>query len=76
MTAGDFATIETFGDEVRTRGRDIAPLLKDSFQFLDDEVRSFYARRGREQFKDCKLLGGMGLVWEEAAGSSAVSSTL
>lgn len=61
-SATRFATLDTFGDVVRSNARKIAPQLGDALRWLDMEVRAFHARRGGDAFKDAKQLGGTNLV--------------
>ncbi|MEN8131046.1 MAG: hypothetical protein ABFS45_12795 [Pseudomonadota bacterium] len=62
-SAAKFATIETFGDVIRASASEIGPRAKAAFRWLDTEVRTFHARRGRDAFKDAAQLGGMNLVF-------------
>lgn len=59
--AQSFATLETFGDAVRGKASDLAPRAADAFRWVDDELRKFYAREGRDAFKAARTLGGLKL---------------
>src|SRR5262249_50751325 len=45
-----FATIESFGHQIRSRAQEIGPRGYEAFRWFHAEARSFYARRGKEQF--------------------------
>jgi hypothetical protein len=66
----DFATIETFADQVRKVGPMSSDRLVDAFRFADTELRQFYAEKGPAMFKLASRLGGLKLV---LGGSSRFS---
>jgi acyl carrier protein phosphodiesterase len=61
-TATEFATVESFGDVIRSSASEIAPRCEAAFRWLDTEVRAFHAHRGIDAFTDAMQLGGMNLV--------------
>jgi hypothetical protein len=62
QSASEFATVDTFGQMIHTRARDIAPRGEAAFTWLDTEVRSWVAKRGNKAFSAARQLGGMKLV--------------
>lgn len=58
----EFATVSTFNDVIRSSGSELAPRAWDAFDWLDTNIRSFYAERGSDAFRDAAQLGGMKLV--------------
>lgn len=58
----DFATIETFPDQVRKVGPMSSYRLEEAFRFADTELRQFYAEKGPAMFKLASRLGGLKLV--------------
>lgn len=72
MSPGNFATVENFDVAIRANARAGAPRLLAALQWLDRNVRPFYASRGAKAFEDAKQLGGMNLV---LGGSSRFLAT-
>jgi hypothetical protein len=66
----DFATIETFADQVRKVGPMSSDRLVDAYRFADTELRQFYAEKGPAMFELASRLGGLKLV---LGGSSRFS---
>ena len=62
MSATDFSTIDDFSNSVRRNAHSIGHRGEDAFRWADQELRSFYTRRGTEIFGLAKRLGGMKLV--------------
>jgi hypothetical protein len=61
-SATDFSTIDDFGDVVRGSAHQLLPRSKAAFQWLDDNLRPFYASEASEAFSAARKLGGMKLV--------------
>jgi hypothetical protein len=58
----EFATIDSFGDEIRKRASTIAYRGEDAFTWADTELRRFYAEKGASVFRIASRLGGLKLV--------------
>jgi hypothetical protein len=58
----EFATIETFGDEIRKQAKFIAYRGEDAYNWADTELRRFYAENGTTIFRLASRLGGMKLA--------------
>lgn len=63
-SATEFATIESFGQAIRTSSHDpdLARRGESAFVWLDNEVRSWVAKGGIKAFSAARQLGGMKLV--------------
>ena len=61
-SAAEFATIDEFGDRVRSRAQELAPLLEAAFEWLYPELGSFYEREASQMFGCAKAAGGMKLI--------------
>lgn len=61
-SATDFSTIDNFGDVVRSSAHKLLPLSEAAFQWLDDNLRPFYASEASKAFSAARKLGGMKLV--------------
>jgi hypothetical protein len=58
----EFATVETFGDTIRAKARELGPRGLDAFAWLDTEVRNFQATNGVGAYQAAKQLGGMKII--------------
>lgn len=61
-SAAAFATIDDFGDVVRSSAHQLLPRAETAFTWLDENLRPFYASKSTEAFSAAKKLGGMKLV--------------
>jgi hypothetical protein len=71
-TASNFSTIEAFDDVIRSNAHKIGSRGEAAFQYLDEELQTFYAREGANAFRYAQQLGGMKLV---LGGSSRFGSS-
>jgi hypothetical protein len=61
-SATEFATVDSFGQVIRTNAHNIALRGESAFIWLDNEVRSWVAKGGIKAFSAARQLGGMKLV--------------
>jgi hypothetical protein len=68
----EFATIDGFGDEIRSRASMLVHRAEDAFAWADKELRQFYVKNGPGMFRLASRLGGLKLVF---GGSSRFLGT-